>query len=165
MTKLLFNSADVWRQLQHAIADTGHSPTIGQKLEYIMRTKGVSEDEAFESFATVDVPREEVPAGLWLVKDDGIYLMSNGVSDRECGEAYAVGFDPKRDQDVWDLSRDAAGGDDFSEFLAASMFPEGPYEDPRTRIVIDLRPDSFELIVSFPHDVHLPSNASPDLSL
>ena len=61
---------------------------------------------------------------LWFVKDDGIYLMSNGDPklDADDGDGhyvvYAKGFDPRKDEDVWDAARDAVGGDDFGESLA-----------------------------------------------
>jgi hypothetical protein len=76
---------------------------------------------------------DEAPAHpqLVLVKDDGIYVMSNGlpplmadgsVADTEKPEGkrfvvYAVGFDPGKDQDVWERARLAVGGDDFAEYL------------------------------------------------
>jgi hypothetical protein len=64
------------------------------------------------------------PAGLYLVKDSGIYLMSNSTHRQSpvgggegCRVAYAVGFDPNTDEDVWERSRDAVGGDDFVEMI------------------------------------------------
>ena len=56
--------------------------------------------------------------GVWLVKDEGIYLMKGfDRSKEEMPIIYAKGFDPYKDQDVWDKSRHAVGGDDFAEFL------------------------------------------------
>lgn len=60
--------------------------------------------------------------GLLLVKDDGIYVMSNGVPHDKVGKGprchvvYANGYDPRRG-DVWDKCRAAVGGDDFVEFI------------------------------------------------
>ena len=36
---------------------------------------------------------------------------------REAPIVYAEGFDPSKDDDVWDRSVIAVGGDDFAEFL------------------------------------------------
>ena len=49
--------------------------------------------------------------GLWLVKDEGIYLMKAFVGSKkeEVPIVYAEGFDPNKDQDVWDRSVDALG--------------------------------------------------------
>ena len=55
---------------------------------------------------------------LWLVKDHGIYLMSNGTWDKEAGErspvTYADGYSPDDEPDLWDRCRQAVGGDDFA---------------------------------------------------
>ena len=74
---------------------------------------------------------EHKRAGLLLVKDDGIYVMSNG-SPRDvkgkgphCHVVYAEGFNPRKG-DVWDKCRAAVGGDDFVEFvpITLSLFHE-----------------------------------------
>lgn len=54
---------------------------------------------------------------LWFVKDEGIYLMSNGKSEAQPGVVYAKGFDPRSDKEVWDRARAMVGGDDFCESL------------------------------------------------
>ncbi len=68
-------------------------------------------------------------AGLMLVKDEGIYLMSSGLPMLQKSPngktnlvVYARGFDPYKDGDVWDACRDAVGGDDFVEMLPLSYF-------------------------------------------
>ena len=56
--------------------------------------------------------------GLWLVKDEGIYLMRAFFSTQKNAPIiYAKGFDPSKDDDVWNRSVGAVGGDDFAEFL------------------------------------------------
>ena len=56
--------------------------------------------------------------GLWLVKDEGIYLMQAFYSkERSAPIIYAESFDPSKDDSVWDRSVGAVGGDDFAEFL------------------------------------------------
>lgn len=58
---------------------------------------------------------EVTGAGLWWIKDEGTYIMSNGLPAlTENHVVYAEGFDADCD---WDLLRDACGGDDFAEFL------------------------------------------------
>jgi len=73
-----------------------------------------------------------VGAHLWLVKDEGIYLMSNAKApwldpEAEPGSekrfvVYADGYDPQKDGDVWQACREAAGGDDFVEALPLIYF-------------------------------------------
>jgi len=76
--------------------------------------------------------------GLFLVKDEGIYLMSNGKSGLPGENApnkvvYAKGYEPltenRRDgSDAWgeqyEKIRAAVGGNDFAEFLPADSFKE-----------------------------------------
>jgi len=73
--------------------------------------------------------------GLLFVKDDGIYLMSNGspaqlVEDGATRRkvVYANGYEPPKSpqgdfsDSQYNKIRDAGGGDDFVEFLEASIF-------------------------------------------
>ncbi len=72
--------------------------------------------------------------GLMLVKDDGIYLMSNGEpglpgTDTVNKVVYARGYEAlpatvgmEERMARYDKVRDAAGGDDFAEFLPAKSF-------------------------------------------
>tara|TARA_R100001369_G_scaffold78791_1_gene108590 strand:+ start:270 stop:647 length:378 start_codon:yes stop_codon:yes gene_type:complete len=56
---------------------------------------------------------------FWLVKDDGIYVMNCYVKDGEREKVkhvvHASGFNPKTNENVWEDSRDAVGGDDFAQ--------------------------------------------------
>ena len=64
--------------------------------------------------------------GVYLVKDDGIYLMNafslgEGTTPNDQGlTIYAEGYDPSTNKNVWQDSRDAVGGDDFGEFVEMS---------------------------------------------
>lgn len=109
MAQLIFDGAQVLKLLAHAKASTQHSALYSEK--------------------------PNPGPGLFLVKDDGIYLMSNGqaIQPRENGDSgakvvYAKGYEPPRM--VKDEDRDdqyskivaAAGGDDFAELLGADVF-------------------------------------------
>ena len=62
--------------------------------------------------------------GLWLVKDEGIYLMSacntdgKGLkkADGKPVVTYARGYDPKYEDDLWEKTY-AVSHDDFAEFI------------------------------------------------
>ncbi len=80
-------------------------------------------------------PRKNVPVGLLLVKDDGVYLISNAVTKQTPSEsgliAYATGYGPPSklvDQDArgeqYEKIRRAVGGDDFAEALAINPSTE-----------------------------------------
>jgi hypothetical protein len=100
MTICVFKTADLKRCVEHAL----------NSKEWRM------------GYAPVD---DENPAGpgLFLVHDQGVYLMSNG----EPGDAlkhtlglyvaYAEGCHPDKNEDWWDTSRALVGGDDFAEII------------------------------------------------
>lgn len=58
--------------------------------------------------------------GLLWVKDEGTYIMSNGLPRLPIGEnvVYAEGYGPDAE---WEDVQDACGGDDFAEFLGAEI--------------------------------------------
>tara|TARA_X000000950_G_C13861062_1_gene638753 strand:+ start:229 stop:642 length:414 start_codon:yes stop_codon:yes gene_type:complete len=72
--------------------------------------------------------------GLWLVKDDGIYLMSASNSDgkglkKADGKpvvTYARGYDPKYEDDLWDKTY-AVSRDDFAEFIPIGQVLDETY--------------------------------------
>lgn len=93
---------------------------------------------------------------LWLVKDEGIYLMSNGnprqmADGTESLVAYAQGFDPRVGDrmDVYEAAREAVGGDDFADALPIEWFEDALSKDALTKrrfIVLKFEPDSIEVL-------------------
>ena len=81
--------------------------------QHVMSVAGPPESSDDSSLAG-----DEVLPALLLVKDDGIFLRSNGLPplpdpnapDRSL-VAYAKGYDPHADTEVWTRSREAMGGD------------------------------------------------------
>lgn len=74
---------------------------------------------------------EKIPKSIYLVKDEGIYLMSAGKPCQPDPDKpgsnlvlYALEADPtKRDRmEVWDIARHLVGGDDFAEPLGVETF-------------------------------------------
>ncbi len=94
--------------------------------------------------------------GLMLVKDDGVYVMSNGEpalpgTDTVNKVVYARGYEAlpasaNTDERMarYDKIRDAAGGDDFAEFIPAkslaSLEPQGSLE-------IELSADKMKIFI------------------
>jgi hypothetical protein len=114
MSRLMFDLAALRPIVEHALSASEHAPVFGQT--------------------------PPIAPALWLVKDDGIYLMSNGrprqIADDsfpndqdQHGQSlvvYAEGFDPTKADStaVWYAARDAVGGDDFGEPLPAEWFKD-----------------------------------------
>ena len=60
--------------------------------------------------------------GFYFVKDEGIYVM-NGYANEDPEDnlvVYALGYDPHKDDDVWERSWRAVGRDDFAESIPLS---------------------------------------------
>jgi len=64
--------------------------------------------------------RDEKP-GLWLVGDEGVYLLSNGklAEGQRALVVYAVECNPATNPDYWHYKRQHFGGDDGIDFLDA----------------------------------------------
>lgn len=88
--------------------------------------------------------------GLLFVKDDGIYVMNayaGGLPPNKLGTvAYAKGFDPNKDHDVWEKSRHAVGGDDFGEFIGLSTNQLSRLEMGHD-LILNVTPTTIEALV------------------
>lgn len=106
---LRFNLNDLRPLVEHTKSCTEHFPTYGQQQE-----------------------GEVIPAGLWLVHDEGVYLMSNGKPSLPRGDnnnsskvVYAEYCHPQEDEDYYDNAREEVGGDDFAEYLPLDVIETG----------------------------------------
>jgi hypothetical protein len=68
-------------------------------------------------------PGEGEKPGLWLVGDEGVYVVSNGklAEGQSALVVYAEECDPKTNPDYWHYKHQHFGGDDGIEFLDAEM--------------------------------------------
>ena len=130
MSKWIEFSVEALRPLWvHATLANANSPTFDQVYE------AYGEERTFNDEVTDEERRAIAKPNLHIVKDDGIYMLSNGIpalmdpvkrlspNGQNMMEVqqvdYGKGYDP-RERDVWDACRAAAGGDDFCEAM-----PEG----------------------------------------
>jgi len=133
LTTLLFDLADVRRVVEHARKAPQQRQFYGEQLG---------------------------PQVL-LVKDEGIYLMSNGVprdmldgAPDELGAqsfvAYAHGYDPNVVTDGLELHmkcREAVGGDDFSEPLGLEGFETALADPTVTSIGLRVSDETIDIVV------------------
>ncbi len=113
---LRFSVPGVQTLTVHAMQSMRHLMTMGLR------------HQMFGTFEVVEKEDELCPPGLILVKDRGIYLMSNGLprqlDPKHSGPSemslvvYADGFDPDGLSDQWDHVRSCIGGDDFADHIA-----------------------------------------------
>jgi len=122
MSRLIFDLAALRPIVEHTLSASEHAPTFGQT--------------------------PPIAPALWVVKDDVIYLMSNGRprqmadgssatgqdQDGQSLVVYAEGFDPVKADPmaVWSAARKAVGGDDFGEPLPAEWFKDALDRGERT---------------------------------
>lgn len=137
VTELIFDGPSVDALIQETLQARRHIPTFGQRVERYLQLAHLPVPNDAQAIANVEFspeleaflesdPRtpdatgacEEdlVPAGLHLVKDSGIYLLSNADSgtSKLPHVVYAQGFDSTADSYLVDM---VAGGDDFTEFI------------------------------------------------
>ncbi len=68
-------------------------------------------------------PGKDEKPGVWLVGDEGVYVMSNGklAEGQRSLVIYAEECDPKTNPDYWHYKRQYFGGDDGIDFLDAEL--------------------------------------------
>ena len=132
MATLTFAAPSVLELLRHAVAAPKHTSPYSQ---------------------------EDPSPGLFLVKDEGVYLMSNGKPALPGENAankvvYAKGYEPltekRRDgSDAWgeryEKIRAAVGGDDFAEFLPADSFKK---RQPQDKLSIRLSATKIDICIA-----------------
>lgn len=160
--KLTFPREKVIELLEHAEAAAERRPTLEQivtpecwrdDMDSTRRQRLMAEVTA-DGFAfsaeAADVDMAKIPAGLTLVGDQGVYLMSNGLPGLPTGEnvAYAIEVNPRKlDFDTWwNAKRASFGADDgtvpiSAEAVRAFLPPEGD-------LVLDVTEDA---IAFMPH--------------
>ena len=116
MPTLRFNIEQVRKHYEHAKASDQHKPTFGEQID------AFGDDAIGMEYGEIERKMNAKGAlkpALWLVKDEGIYIMSNGTAENRPDVVFAKGFNPKtRDRmEVWGDARDAVGGDDFVELI------------------------------------------------
>ena len=112
--------------VEHARNAPERKPNFAELYDPDCRKDGKEPaDDVFPS--EDDIDPSKIPFGLWLVKDQGVYLMSPGRPglDREDGKgnlvSYALEAHPA-DEGCWDAARAIMGGDDCVEKLDLEFF-------------------------------------------
>ncbi|WP_025828796.1 DUF3085 domain-containing protein [Acetobacter okinawensis] len=141
--KLHFDRALVERLLAHAEAAQTHSPTLDQLF-----SPAYQKERVIGRMPTADdIDDTRIPAGLMLVGDQGVYLMSNGkpcLPDPAGSPnlvVYAQEADPRGPSDDWyDVKLASFGGDDGAEFLSADTIRQALKATGDGPVWIDVSP-------------------------
>lgn len=154
MAILSFDITQARTLVDHAKSSPEHRPTFSQQFEQELWKEGVgplSDEQIFQSKGEHMDP-SKIPAGLWLVKDQGVYLMSNGNPGlkNEDGKGYKVcyaeGMNPKADEGWYEAACSAVGGDDFAEFIPAAWV-EMTEKAGKKSLRIQFTQDSMALVI------------------
>lgn len=96
-------------------------PTLEQRFDAKYYKDGTQPTPADWPENSNDIDETKVPRGFWVVKDNGVYIMSNSTSapKRENNYplvVYANGYNPGINDDWYERAH-SLGGDDFSVFI------------------------------------------------
>jgi len=165
--KLHFDRDLVARLLAHANEASDHTPNYAQMCDRRYRKDGATRKRWPE---LEDIDTTKIPAGLWLVGDQGVYLMSNGRPNLRRDEtsesalvAMAFETDPDRHPDSWyDTKRASFGGDDGCDFISAETIQSAFDATQGCSFWIDVSPDglSVPVLVSKPRKTPEPGSGN-----
>lgn len=112
----------------HARSSATLRPTFAELYDPTLRLDGKEPgDDASPTQADVDPAR--IPRGLWLVMDQGVYLMSPGepMLAKPDGKGSVVSYAQEcnpADEGWWDAKRQIVGGDDGVDKLDLEFFED-----------------------------------------
>lgn len=161
LNQLTFSVGEVRRLLDHTLAAAEHRPSFAELFDPLCHKGGKIKhtDGSTDCPDSENIDQTMVPAGLWLVKDQGVYLMSNGspgfLKEGQDPSAkfpshfvsYADEANPKTVEDWWEVSRAIMGGDDCVVPLPAKVFSDVQKLNDDDQVILDVAPDT--VAVSF----------------
>jgi hypothetical protein len=160
--KLHFQAALVQRLFDHSLQSAARSPTFDQLFVGKYRKDGRNLDisrigtDALPTHDDIDPTKIE--PGLWLVGDDGVYLMSNGTPRLLAAPpatrnliATAEETDTARHPNTWWDTKQAAFGGDDGVIALSRDFVTGLLAAVRDgRVCIDLTPARAKVAIPQP---------------
>lgn len=126
---LTFKTAEVALAVNNAKASLQHRATFSDQYNPAYHKGGKVKLDGNDFPDSTNINPSAIPASLWLVKDDGVYLMSNAAftpDQKRAVLAYAEECNPKTlDFDTWwDNASAIMGGDDCAESLPIAWFEQ-----------------------------------------
>jgi len=91
---------------------------------------------------------------LFLVHDQGVYLMSASTEDNPEKKGtkqkvlYAEGLDPSKNQYCWEDAREEVGGDDFGENIDLEVFKKA-IKAKAKKVLIKVLENEFKVLLQF----------------
>lgn len=146
---LTFSSSEVKALIETAKAATEFRHTFGETYNPALHFGGKVKNNEHGYPDPDNIDKSKLKPMLWLVKDEGVYLMGNGVeTDHVPGTklpvVYANECNPK-DEDCYDNSRYIMGGDDGCDALPLDGF-EAALASNKPTIQIRVTAKNLEII-------------------
>lgn len=115
----------------------------------IVDNQGRTEADPNFSFPDQDkLDKSKLCASFWLVKDQGLYIMHNGVCETDDKVnrtvVYAEGCDPDNDPDWYENARSIFGGDDGCNAIPLDWYIKA-LNPNRRKFIIDIKSNSMSL--------------------
>jgi hypothetical protein len=133
----------------HARASAVRKPTFGELLDPSLLRDGVVPKGPYPE--ADDLDQKKIPHSLWLVADQGVYLMSPGTDPLPAAKgtgnlvAYAKECDPSK-PGFYDAKRRIMGGDDCVEAIDLAAFESAIAENAHS-IEFLVNEDELRLVV------------------
>lgn len=139
---LTFNKPAVKALLTHALTSEHRTPAMEHLLDPQYLKHPLPPGQEFAELKDID--QSKLPAGLLLVGDHGMYLLSNGSNDDETTRhvEYAHEGNPDTNPDWYDTKLDTTGGDDSVDFLDAQLVRKWLTSTNKNTLTITFEGDS-----------------------
>lgn len=146
MTTLIFKN----KKLQGLLNITEQATVFRASYSEAIEAYEKDTNRSYDYEANLDKYYEHNSPTLWLVKDEGIYLMASAKLKEYPNDnshiCYAEGFEPNN-PGCWDLCRAAVGGDDFVEsFKFSEQLKKGIKQGADIHISITTKNFIIELV-------------------
>lgn len=138
-SKLYFPIAELLPILDHAEAAPAQSVSFSQMFDKTLWKPGtVPADGGY--CRTEDIDQSKLKPQIFIVKDDGVYIMSAGQprqliaqGEKRCVVSYADGCDPDKNPDCWEHVRALCGGDDFGLDVPTALLRQAISRKPAAK--------------------------------
>nr|WP_249110569.1 DUF3085 domain-containing protein [Neokomagataea anthophila] len=149
---MTFDNAALLKLLQHSFEAQTRNPNFVQLGDKSLRKPGQTQKD-YGSLDDVDLTK--VPPGLWLVGDEGVYVMSNGLpalknDDSGTGSVcvYAKEADPTRNAEEARIVKEMTfGSDDGCDFMEGEGLLRLLLAAPDRPLRVSLTPDAMTMTI------------------
>lgn len=157
MPTVSFKLSELKNIAEHARTAPERRACLSQQLDRNIwkdeyKDQQLSDMDVLTKLGGKQVDESKIPKGFWLVKDRGIYLLSNGVpldkksDDEMMNLCYANGCNPSVNSDWYHAARAKLGGDDGVFYIPLDFYDLSVERGKRT-LSIKVTASAFSLVL------------------